>query len=134
MSFDREKAGDIKTFFFDFKLSHPWYNEWPAVYLMNASPFGAASFMGYMEGRRDRNWHHIAAPYRLFKQDKKPLDLATADTIRLSFFMRELTEPSEIYIGVVGVSPAETEMLAPLRGEKVPERPGEQPGELFFID
>jgi len=134
MRFDRARAGDIKTFFFDFKLTHPWFVEWPAVYLMNSKPFGAAAYMGYTEGRRDRNWHHLAVPYRLFKQDKKPLDLARADTVRLSFFMRELTEPSEISIGVVGVSPVETEILSPLRGEKVPERPGEQPGELFFID
>ena len=134
MRFDRKQAGEINTFFFDFKTTHPWFVEWPAVYLMNSKPFGAAAYMGDMEGRRDRNWHHVAVPYRLFKQDKRPLDLARADTIRLSFFMRELTEPSEIYIGTVGVSPVETEMLAPLRGEKVPERPGERPGELFFID
>ena len=66
--------------------------------------------------------------------DKQPLDLARADTVRLSFFMRELAEPSEICIGTVGVSPVETEMLAPLRGEKVPETPDEKTGELFFID
>ena len=134
MRFDPDRAGDIRTFFFDFKTTHPWFVEWPAVYLMNSRPFGAAAYMGYMEGRRDRNWHHVAVPYRLFKQDKRPLDLSRADTVRLSFFMRELAEPSEIFIGTVGVSPVETEMLAPLRGERVPERPGEEPGELFFID
>ena len=134
MSFDRAKAGDIKTFFFDFKLSHPWYNEWPGVYLMNSQPFGAAAYMGYLEDRRDRNWHHLAVPYRLFKQDKRPLDLATADTIRLSFFLRELTEPSEIRIGAVGVSSVETGLLTPLRAEKVPEGPEERLSEVFFID
>ena len=134
MSFDRAKAGDIKTFFFDFKLSHPWYNEWPGVYLMNSDPFGAAAYMGYLEDRRDRNWHHLAVPYRLFKQDKRPLDLDTADTIRMSFFLRELTEPSEIRIGPVGVSPVDTGLLTPLRAEKVPEGPDEPTGELFFID
>ena len=134
MRFDRERAGDIKTFFFDFKLSHPWYNEWPGVYLMNSSPFGAAAYMGYLEERRDRNWHHLAVPYRLFKQDKRPLDLATADTIRMSFFLRELTEPSEIRIGKVGVSPLETGMLTPLRAEQVSEGSDQPPVELFFID
>ena len=134
MSFDRAKAGDIKTFFFDFKVSHPWYNEWPAVYLMNTQPFGAAAYMGYLEERRDRNWHHLAAPYRLFKQDKKPLNLATADTIRLSFFLRELTEPSEIRIGDVGVSSVDTGLLTPLRAEPIPDGPEERPMELFFID
>jgi len=134
MSFDRDKAGDIKTMFFDFKLSHPWYNEWPGVYLMNSDPFGAAAFFGYLEGRRDRNWHHVAAPYRLFKQDKNPLDLDTADTIRVSFFLRELAEPSEIRLGPIGVSPVDTGVLTPLRAEKVVEKPGEPAGEVFFID
>ena len=134
MSFDREKAGDIKTFFFDFKLSHPWYNEWPGVYLMNSAPFGAAAYMGYLEERRDRNWHHLAVPYRLFKQDKRPLDLANADTIRMSFFLRELTEPSEIRLGPIGVSPIETGLLTPLRAEKVVEDPNEKFEESFFID
>jgi hypothetical protein len=134
MSFDRKKAGDIKTFFFDFKVSHPWYNEWPAVYLMNTQPFGAAAYMGYLEERRDRNWHHLAVPYRLFKQDKKPLDLATADTIRLSFFLRELTEPSEIRIGDVGVSSVDTGLLTPLRAEPIPDGPEERLSEVFFID
>ena len=90
--------------------------------------------MGYLEDRRDRNGHHLAVPYRLFKQDKKPLDLATADTIRMSFFLRELTEPSEIRIGAVGVSPVETGLLTPLRAEKVPEGPDDRPAEPFFID
>ena len=134
MSFDRAKAGDIKTFFFDFKLSHPWYNEWPGVYLMNSDPFGAAAYMGYLEDRRDSNWHHLAVPYRLFKQDKRPLDLATADTIRMSFFLRELTEPSEIRLGPIGVSPVDTNLLTPLRAEKVVEAPNEKTEELFFID
>jgi len=134
MSFDRDKAGDIKTFFFDFKLSHPWYNEWPGAYLMNSDPFGAAAFFGYLEGRRDRNWHHIAAPYRLFKQDRHPLDLDTADTIRMSFFLRELTEPSEIRLGPIGVSPVDTGVLTPLRAEKVVESPDEKPEEVIFID
>ena len=134
MSFDRKKAGDIKTFFFDFKLSHPWYNEWPGVYLMNSDPFGAAAYMGYLEDRRDRNWHHLAVPYRLFKQDKRPLDLDTADTIRMSFFLRELAEPSEIRIGPVGVSPLDTGILTPLRAEKVIEEPDDKMEEVFFID
>ena len=134
MSFDRKKAGDIKTMFFDFKLSHPWFNEWPGVYLMNSDPFGAAAFFGYLEGRRDRNWHHVAAPYRLFKQDKHPLDLDTADTIRVSFFLRELTEPSEIRLGPIGVSPLDTGVLTPLRAEKVIESPNDKAAEVFFID
>ena len=91
--------------------------------------------MGYLEGRRDRHWHHLAVPYRLFKQDKRPLDLAKADTIRLSFFLRELAEPSEIFIGPVGVSPLDTELPAPLRAETVGEEVGHANDfELFFID
>ena len=134
MSFDRAKAGDIKTFFFDFKLSHPWYNEWPGVYLMNSKPFAEAHYLGYLEGRRDSSWHHLAVPYRLFKQGKDPLNLATVDTIRFSFFLRELSEPSEICIGPAGVSSVETGLTTPLQAEKVPEKPGEKVGDISYID
>ena len=134
MSFDRAKAGDIKTFFFDFKLSHPWYNEWPGVYLMNSKPFGEAHYMGYLEGRRDSSWHHLAVPYRLFKHGKQKLDLEKADTIRFSFFLRELAEPSEICIGPAGVSPVETGLTTPLQAEKVPEKPGDKVGDISYIE
>ena len=48
--------------------------------------------------------------------------------------MRELTEPSEIFIGPVGVSPVETGLLTPLRAEKVSDCVDKSPSELFFID
>jgi len=134
LSFDRSKIGDINTFYFDYRLSHPEFHEWPAVYLMNSKPFGAAVYAGYLEGRRDRNWHHLAIPVRLFKNERRKLNLAKADTVRVSFFLRELTEPSTVYLGDLGISPKNTSLLTPLRAEKVPTRPGEKPGELFFID
>ena len=135
LSFDRTKAGDIKTVFFDFKVSHPGYHEWPAIYLMSRIPVGNASYMGFLEGRRDRQWHHLALPFKVFKQDKRPLDLAKASVVRLSFFLRELAEPSEICIGPVGVSPLDTRVLLPLRAETVPDffAPAKS-HELFFID
>ena len=133
IKFDRSKIKDIRSMFLEYRVTHPWFNEWPAVYFMSSEPFGAAVFSGYHEGRRDRNWHHVVFPYHKFKPDPR-LDLKIADTIRLSFFMRELSEPSEVYIGVVGISPLDGTINMPLRGEKVPEKPGEEVGELFFID
>ena len=133
IKFDRSKIEKIGSMFLDYRVTHPWFNEWPGVYFMSSDPFGAAIVSGYHEGRRDRNWHHVVFPYSKFKPDPK-LDPSIADTIRLSFFMRELTEPSEVYIGLVGISPVEGSMGTPLRGEKVPEKPGDEVGELFFID
>ena len=72
-------------------------------------------------------------PTRLFRPDPK-LDWQIADTVRLSFFLRELAEPSAVYIGTVGLSPLDATMNLTLRGEKVPAKPGEAPGELFFIE
>jgi hypothetical protein len=75
----------------------------------------------------------VVFPYRTFKEERK-LDPKKADTVRLSFFMRELNEPSEVYIGMVGLSPRDTQTNIPLRCEKVPVKPGDTPGELFFIE
>ena len=133
IEFDRSKISKIGSLFLDYRVTHPWFNEWPAVYFMSSAPFGAAIFSGYHEGRRDRNWHHVVFPFRLFKPDPR-LDPSIADTVRLSFFMREMSEPSEIYIGTVGVSPLDSTMNIPLRGEKVPDKFGGAPGELFFIE
>ena len=133
IKFDRSKIKDIRSMYLDYRVTHPWFNEWPAVYFMSSDPFGAAIFSGYHEGRRDRNWHHVVFPYRKFKPDPR-LDPSIADTIRLSFFLRELSEPSEIYIGAVGISSVDGTMNTPLRGEKVPDKPGDEVGELFFID
>ena len=134
IKFDRAAIDDIRTMFLDYRVTHPWFNEWPAVYIMTSSPFGAMIVSGYHEGRRDRNWHHVVFPISNFKPDPRPIDMSIADTVRLSFFMRELSEPSEVYIGPVGLSPVAASSGTPLRGEKVPERPGEAVGELFFID
>lgn len=133
IKFDRSKIKDIRSMFLDYRVTHPWFHEWPAVYFMSSKPFGAAIFSGYHEGRRDRNWHHVVFPYRKFKPDPR-LDLSIADTIRLSFFMREMSEPSEVYIGAVGISPVDGTISTPLRGEKVPDKFGDAPGELFFIE
>ena len=133
MSFDRSKITDIGSMFLDYRVTHPWFNEWPGVYLMSSDPFGAAHCTGYHEGRRDRNWHHVVFPYRTFTHER-PLDPKLADTVRLSFFLRELSEPSEVYIGKVGLSPLDARTTIPLRGEKVPTKPGETSGELFFIE
>ena len=100
---------------------------------MSTDPFGAALVSGYHEGRRDRRWHHVVFPYRTFTEERK-LDPKKADTVRLSFFMRELNEPSEVYIGTVGLSPHDAQTNIPLRGEKIPAKPNDAPGELFFID
>ena len=131
--FDRSKITDIGSLFLDYRVTHPWFNEWPGVYIMSSDPFGAALVSGYHEGRRDRNWHHVVFPFRTFKVERE-LDPKLADTVRLSFFMRELSEPSEVYIGTVGLSPRDTRTNIPLRGEKVPEKFGDAPGELFFIE
>ena len=131
--FDRSKIDKIGSMFLDYRVTHPWFNEWPGVYLMSSEPFGAAHVTGYHEGRRDRQWHHVVFPYRTFVHESK-LDPKLADTVRLSFFMRELSEPSEVYIGTVGLSPLDTRTNIPLRGEKVPDKPGDAPGELFFIE
>jgi hypothetical protein len=133
ISFDRSKITDIGSMFLDYRVTHPWFNEWPGVYLMSSNPFAAAHCTGYHEGRRDRNWHHVVFPYRTFTHEL-PLDPKLADTVRLSFFMRELSEPSEVYIGTVGLSPLDARTNIPLRGEKVPAKPGDAPGELFFIE
>ena len=131
--FDRSKITNIGAMFLDYRVTHPWFNEWPGVYIMSSKPFGAAHQTGYHEGRRDRSWHHVVFPYRLFVPER-PLDPKLADTVRLSFFLRELSEPSEVYIGSVGLVPVDATMNIPLRGEKVPDKPGDAPGELFFID
>ena len=133
MKFDRSKIEKIGALFIDYRVTHPWYNEWPAVYLMSSEPFGAAIYSGYHDGRRDRSWHHVVFPTRLFRPDPK-LDWQIADTVRLSFFLRELAEPSAVYIGTVGLSPLDATMNLTLRGEKVPAKPGDAPGELFFIE
>ena len=133
IKFDRSKIEKIGSMFIDYRVTHPWYNEWPAVYLMSSSPFGAAVYSGYHDGRRDRSWHHVVFPTRLFRPDPK-LDWNIADTVRLSFFLRELAEPSAVYIGTVGLSPLDATMNLTLRGEKVPDKPGDAPGELFFIE
>ena len=133
IKFDRSKIGEIGSMFLDYRVTHPWFNEWPAVYLMSTDPFGAALVSGYHEGRRDRRWHHVVFPYRTFTEERK-LDPKKADTVRLSFFMRELNEPSEVYIGTVGLSPHDAQTNIPLRGEKIPAKPNDAPGELFFID
>jgi hypothetical protein len=133
IKFDRSKIDEIGSMFLDYRVTHPWFNEWPAVYLMSTDPFGAVLVSGYHEGRRDRQWHHVVFPYRTFKEERK-LDPKKADTVRLSFFMRELNEPSEVYIGMVGLSPRDTQTNIPLRCEKVPVKPGDAPGELFFIE
>ncbi|MBO7403430.1 MAG: hypothetical protein J6V24_00575, partial [Clostridia bacterium] len=93
ISFDRSKITDIGSMFLDYRVTHPWFNEWPGVYLMSSNPFAAAHCTGYHEGRRDRNWHHVVFPYRTFTHEI-PLDPKLADTVRLSFFLRELSEPS----------------------------------------
>ena len=133
IKFDRSKITEIGSMFLDYRVTHPWFNEWPGVYLMSSEPFGAAHVTGYHEGRRDRSWHHVVFPTRLFRPDPK-LDWKIADTVRLSFFLRELAEPSEVYIGTVGLSPLDATMNLTLRGEKVPAKPGDAPGELFFIE
>ena len=134
IKFDRSKIDEIGSLFLDYRVTHPWFNEWPGVYLMSTEPFGAAYVTGYHEGRRDRSWHHVVFPYRMFTHERK-LDPKNADTVRLSFFMRELSEPSEVYIGTVGLSPLDSKQNSiPLRGEKVPAKPGDAPGELFFIE
>ena len=133
IKFDRSKIAKIGSMFLDYRVTHPWFNEWPGVYLMSTEPFGAAHVTGYHEGRRDRSWHHVVFPYRTFVHERK-LDPNRADTVRLSFFMRELSEPSEVYIGTVGLAPVDARTNIPLRGEKVPDKPGDAPGELFFIE
>ncbi len=134
IKFDRSKIDEIGSMFLDYRVTHPWFNEWPGVYLMSSSPFGAAHVTGYHEGRRDRSWHHVVFPYRNFVHERK-LDPKQADTVRLSFFLRELSEPSAVYIGPVGLSPIDAENNSiPLRGEMVPDKPGKAPGELFFIE
>ena len=133
IKFDRSKIDKLGSLFLDYRVTHPWFNEWPGVYIMSTDPFGAVLVSGYHEGRRDRSWHHVVFPYRTFKVER-PLDPKNADTVRLSFFMRELSEPSEVYIGTVGLSPLDARTNIPLRGEKVPAKPGDAPGELFFIE
>ena len=134
LSFTPLDPKKMKTVFFDYRVSHPEYQEWPGFYLMSSKPFRAAVCAGYMSGRSDRGWHHMVTPVKALSNEGEPLVLAEADTIRMSYFLRDLAEPSEIRLGAIGIAPVAGKGGRPLRAEKISEDPSEEPSEIFYIE
>lgn len=134
MSFKRDDGGIMKSMFFDYRVTDCKSVEWPAFYLMNSEPFRAAVCGGFMEGRQDSRWHYMACPFSRLKNERDPVDFQTADTVRISFFLREMQEPFDIYIGNVGLTEWNAETARPIRAERIQEVPTGERSELFFIE